>query len=171
MSPGAENRLPGRWRGPARELCQPVLRAGPAAPGIRGWSRTRGTRGEPPEENPENGDGRRRHARYPGRLSERFRTDLRQAVNDLPRQAGHPGEGKVSRNPPAFLAPRPVRARLLLLQIPVVLDRGLDARKVDVTCLVVDRQCHLPVSQQLLEPDGRLLQELRRRDAVTSLVA
>src|SRR5437762_3233028 len=79
----------------------------------------------------QNGDGRRRHAGNPQRVTERIRRDLPQPLDDFPRQAGYPLKREVLRNPAPLVLLRAFDLALLPTNISVVLDRRLKAGDVE----------------------------------------
>ena len=78
-------------------------------------------------------NGRRRHAGNPRRLSKRAWAVLIDSRSTISRERpGTPSKRKLAWDLPLFLAPLALDRRLLAFQIPFVLERGLDAREIEV---------------------------------------
>src|SRR6478609_4766370 len=146
--------MPGRGKRPR------VRRACADAPGIAhssllGWIRCEAT-----EERAEHSNRGWRHPRDPGRLAERLGLDLRETLNDFPREPRHARERELRWYAPPFVAPHAFGARSLLPEITGVLDGRLHTGDIERAPQRVDVQRYFASVNQLIESHFGLFQHL-----------
>ena len=112
---------------------------------------------------------RRRDPWDPGRLSERGRANLGEPLHHLTRQPRDALERKPLRDSPGLLATLTIDFGGLPSKVSFVLELGLDTGDVDDGVPGLHGQTELATLDQGAEPDFRVLQRPRRRDAFARL--